>query len=188
MKEFFTLDRAGTLRAGWVLTADLDLACRRFYPIEGHHTRDDLGAFAAQLFPGGLSEHGKRYLLDELIVIPGPHGPEPIMPNVPAVELVAELVRRTAFPELPSRMACAFGWPDLETARRFRATHGAPDSAIYRVSCIRSSQHDMSLLYLGGTILGAWLYATKYWRGEAGPEPLWEHLLLPPIEVQERME
>ncbi len=187
-REFFTLDRRASLKPGQVLVPNLDFAGRRFYPLSGHYDRADLETFARSLFPGGLSEHGKNYLLDELIVVSGPHGPEPLVPNTPAVELVAELVRRMSFPERPSRMACVFAWSTLGEARRFRASHGSPGSAIYRVSCEVSSRHDMTLLYLGGTILGSWLFATRYWPGEAGPTPFWEELLVPPVEVLDRAE
>lgn len=185
-REFFTLDQTGSLRPGQVLLPDPDFVSRRFYPVSEHYDRADLETFARGLFPDGLSEHGKNYLLDELIVVSGPHGPEPVVPNTPAVELVAGLVRRLSFPERPSRMACVFAWSTLEEAQRFQSSHGLPTSAIYRVSCAVSSRHDMSLLYLGGTILGSWLFATRYWSGEAGPAPLWKNLLVPPVEVCNR--
>lgn len=192
MADFFTLDRAGSLAVGQVLDVDLDLSGRRAYPVEDVYTRADLEDFARGLYNGGLSEHGKRYLLEEFIVTYDASGkPTLYVPNTPVVELVTELVRRQSFPELPSRFACWFGWRTAQEARRFGTRYPIPGAGaprVFRVRCERSSRHDMGLLMLGGSTLGAWLFASRYWSGGSGPNPVWEDLLVPPVEVLERVE
>jgi hypothetical protein len=188
MPEFFTVDRNDSLTSGETLNVDTDFTGRRFFPVAGNYTRNDLESLVHNLFPGGLSEHGKTYLLDEFIIVSDANGPTPYVPNTPVVELVTELVRRLSFPHRPSRFACVFGWATLGEARSFKNSHGAPNASIFRVSCDSSFRCDMNLLYLGGTILGSWLFASQYWRGNSGSNPRWEELLVPPVEVLEKIE
>jgi hypothetical protein len=78
-----------------------------------------------------------------------------------------------------------FGFSDLSEAERFRQHHGS--GTIYRVSAAAAFQADMSLLFLGGSGIGALLYAMKYWGGEGTAQPRWEHLLVPPVTVIEHV-
>lgn len=195
MPEFFTVDRTNSLAPGMVLEADHNFGGLRFFHIENSYTSQDLTEFARDLFPAGLMEHGKRYLLDERITTSTPDGPLPYVPNGPAIELAVELVRRASFPERPSRFSCAFGWSTPEEAHIFRGSYTAAGGSaeeggitpIYAVSCARTFRADMRQLLTGGTILGAWLYATRYWRGEATANPLWEELLIPPVKVPRKV-
>lgn len=130
----------------------------------------------------GVSRWGKDYLFNQHVQ----NGSS--VPNSLAIELVVELVRRESFADRPSRLSCVFGSTTLEDARLFKTSYGAPDSPILRVSCESSFRCDADLLRVGHSILGSWFYATKYWRGDAGPNPEWEELLVPPVEVLERIE
>lgn len=180
MPEFFSVDRLGRLSPGQALQVDLNLVGWPLYAISGYVSDAELEGFARDHFGTGLSRHGKDHLLSQHI-----SGSVPISP---AIELVFELVRRASFPERPSRLSSAFGWSTLDEARKFKAQIRAPAAPTFRVSCDRSFRCDMDLLRMGNSILVAWLFADKYWRGEQGPQPKWEELLIPPVTVLEQVE
>jgi hypothetical protein len=180
--RYFTVDRANGLQPGADLVADSDFAACRFFPIQDVFTRDDLESLARELFPGGLTKHGKRYLLDECLVIRTPQGPAPQVPHIPMIELASELVRRLSFPQLPSRLQALFAWASYDEALAFQRESGG-SGTIYEVEADKYFRGDMRLLYLGGSGIGAWHYAMKYWRGEASPTPRWEYLLVPSVRV-----
>lgn len=181
MPEFFTVDRLQRLSPEQVLGVDSDLTGWPLCAVSGYISDADLEAFARDLFGGGVSRFGKDYLLSQYI------GGSAV-PNSAAIELVVELVRRASFPDRPSRLSSAFGTSTLDEARRFRARHGTPFDPVFRVSCERSFRCDSDLLRKGQSLLAAWLFATKYWRGEQGPNPTWEEILVPPVAVMERVE
>ncbi len=181
MPEFFTVDRLGRFRPGQVLDIDLDLTGLPLYAVSGYYSGADLEDFARDLFGGGISRWGKDYLFIK-------HIPGPDVPTSLAIELVFELVRRESFPERPSRLSSVFGSSTLQDARQFKASYGTLSDPIFRVSCDTSFRCDFDLLRMGHSILAAWLLATKYWRGDRGPNPMWEELLVPPVTVMERVE
>jgi hypothetical protein len=78
-------------------------------------------------------------------------------------------------------MQAMFAWESRDEAVAFQSEFG--EGAIYEVEADEWFKGDMKLLYLGGSGIGAWYFATEYWRGEAGPAPRWEYLLVPPIRV-----
>lgn len=181
MPEFFTVDRSGSLRSGQVLDIDLHLTGLPLYAVSGYYSGADLEAFARDLFGGGISRWGKAYLFNQHIT--GPNVPVSL-----AIELVVELVRRESFPERPSRLSSVFGSSTLDDARQFKTLYGTPSDPIFRVSCDTSFRCDFDLLRMGHSILAAWLLATKYWSGKQGPDPTWEELLVPPVNIMERVD
>jgi len=181
MARYYTVDRASRLRAGTVAVCDTDFSQCRFFPIQDHFTKTDLEGLVAELFPSGLSSHGKSYLLDQCLVVSTDQGPAPYAPHIPMIELVSELVRRSLFPEKPSRYTVLFAWSSLEEARAFKESHGG--GIIYEVEAKSGCKADMNMLFLGGSGIGALLFAMKYWRGDASPNPKWEHLLVPPVQI-----
>lgn len=184
--SYFTVDRGSQLRVGQRLDCDADYRGRRFYPVKTHYTKKDLECFTRELFPQGLSRHGKYYLLDEGLVTRDASGAKnPGCPATPAIELVVELVRRLSFPTYPSRFTSIFAWETESEAVAFRAQHGANKGTICRISGQLGFCGDMSFLRLGGNILGSWLYAMKYWSGERSPSPQMECLLVAPVVVEE---
>ena len=186
MPAFYTVDRSQRLQVGQQLGCDTDFGGRKFYPVSAHYTKEDLLALVKQLYPDGISNHGKEYLLDQCLVLKNPNGtPVSACPAVPIVELVAELVRRLSFPTLPSRFTSIFGWDTKQDAISFRASHCAGNGNICRVSGELGFRGDMNLLLLGGTILGAWLYATRYWSGFRSLSARVECLLTTPVNVEE---
>lgn len=183
---FYTVDRSKRLKVGQTLCPDTDYTGRKFFPVVPHHTNEDLEAYVRDLFPAGLSIHGKQYLLDQCLVVNDPVGkPLSVCPVMPVMELVSELVRRTSFPGLPSRFTSVFAWDTKEEAATFRASHCGGAGSICRVSGKVGFRGDMNLLLLGGTILGSWLYATKYWSSARTATPRVECLLLSPVTVDE---
>jgi hypothetical protein len=181
MPRYFTVDRSSGLQPGSQVVADLDFQGCRFFPVQDHFTRADLEHLLRELFPEGLTKHGKKYLLDECLVISTPQGPAPQVPHIPMIELLCELVRRVSFPTLPSRMQALFAWGSRDEALVFQHEFGG--GTIYEVEADQYFRGDMKLLYLGGSGIGAWNFAMKYWRREASPDPRWEFLLVPPIRV-----
>lgn len=97
------------------------------------------------------------------------------------IELVSELVRRVFFLDKPSRLMALFAWETLVEAIKFQKEHGG--GTIYTVEANSFFRGDMNLLFLGGSGIGAIKFAMKYWRGEAGGQPRWEYLLVPPVHV-----
>lgn len=181
--EYFTVDRKKALSQGMIIKTDTDYKERNFWPIKDAFTADDLAILVNELHPRGLTEHGKKYLLDECLVVPTPNGPAPVVPHTPMVELVFELVRRLEYPDHVSRFEAVFGWQTVEEAASFKASFGSDDSALCVVNCSEAFRHDMSLLYLGGSTIGSIFYARKYWRGDSGNSPRWEILMRPPVQV-----
>lgn len=181
MPRYYTVDRSAGLQPGTQVLADADFKGCRFFPVQDHFTREDLERLVLELFPGGLTRHGKRYLLDECLVIATPQGPAPQVPHIPMIELACELVRRISFPELPSRLQALFAWQSRDEALAFQRESGS--GTIYEVEADKFFRGDMKLLYLGGSGIGAWHFAMKYWTAEASPTPRWEYLLVPPIRV-----
>lgn len=186
MPTYYTVDRSNKLKAGAVINPDTDFSNCRFFPVEGNFDRIDLERLTKQLFPLGLTEHGKRYLLNEYLILQTPQGPAPVVPHIPMIELVFELVRRSFFPDKPSRLACIFGWEKYEEAVEFQRQHGA--GTICRTEAEGFFRGDMNLLLLGGAGISAIQFAAKYWNGGSGPQPRWEVLLIPPVKVVELIE
>jgi hypothetical protein len=179
--EYFTVDRAAALSAGEVLDLDLDRNVQPRYEAPGYFSGDDYEDLAQELFPDGLSLWGKGFLFNPYL--------SPSTREVsPTIEMLVELVRRNSFPELPSRFSCIFASSTIDDARQFRDGYGTPSDPIFRVACNKAYRHDNDLLRLGPSFLTAWLFSTKYWRGESGPDPKWEELLVPPVQVLERVE
>lgn len=97
-----------------------------------------------------------------------------------------------AFPALQAGLShcgpSARPWESVEDARRFRNEFNYPTAPIYAVRGVTTFKGDMNLLRLGGTILGAWLHAQKYWKGHSSTAPRWEVLLIPPVSVESQVE
>ena len=87
---------------------------------------DEISAFVAQQFPDGLSRHGWDYMTTSVdYVIHRPNQQHYIL-YVPQIELVFELVRRTDFPDRPSRLQSYFAFESLADAQSFeRSTAGS---------------------------------------------------------------
>jgi hypothetical protein len=124
MPTFYTVDRLGTLRAGLTVDSSQDYANCQFHTTLGGPTRTDLEVHLAGLFPDGLSNHGKFYLLNHSLINPTrtPGVPSGSMvPVSPMIELIVELVRGNDFPSRPSRYASMFALETADEALAFRS-------------------------------------------------------------------
>lgn len=167
MPLFYSLDRLGTLNenieVGLINYKDIN-------PVE-------LQQHVELLFPDGLSRHGERYFLR--------NDSSPRL-STPSIEILFEYVRRAYYPDRPSRFQSMFAFEDLNQAIEFKARYGNGQGTIWQIESKKYLKADMGLLLFGNTILVSSYLAHKYWKGEAGQNPIWEVLLMPPIRVIRR--
>lgn len=136
----------------------------------------------AELYPDGLSDHGRHYAEADLY-----DADEGALWDVSA-ELVFELVRLARYPDRPSRFQSVFGFRALRDVERFVETYVDPPYAVWRVTADRSFAGDMKLVDAENLAHGV-ARADRYWRGRTTVDrPLWEALLVPPVEVVERVD
>lgn len=167
-RTFYHLDRRNDLDPGRTLELE---------PVDG---RED--SPLGELFPGGLTRHGRHYCAQDLYA-EDDHGLWDV-----SCELLFELVRVTRFPERPSRFQSVFGFEALRDLERFVDSYVDPPYTVWRVAADRSFVADMKLVDVEDVVHGA-RQADYYWRGRTYVErPLWEVLLVPPVEVVERVE
>lgn len=135
----------------------------------------------AERFPGGLSTHGRFYATEDLYEADAAR-----LWDV-GCELLFELVRLTDYSFRPSRFQSVFGFRSVADAARFRERYDDPDSHVWAVEAEAAFVADMRLLDVAD--LGRGLRRARYyWEGGTFIEdPLWEVLLVPPVEVVERV-
>lgn len=107
-----------------------------------------------------------------------------------ARELAFESVRASEFPELPSRLSCAFAFETLDHANQYKGKL-SPWNPLYEVELIDATapQHRaaFNLVQFPGDqteflpVVAAW--AHKYWRGEEIQVP--ELLTMSPLRVKQ---
>jgi hypothetical protein len=159
------------------------------FPDANKITDPDLQGHVEALFPDGLSQHGLGYLFWQGPLVsplqPGIYDANAIgQMNSHAIELIFEFVRRTAFPDRPSRHQSIFAWETRDDAVRFAQGQGLTGAVIWEIQGECSFKADMNLLHLG-TALQASFAAHSYWKGEArkGAAPHWECFLDPDAHV-----
>lgn len=135
----------------------------------------------AERFPGGLSKHGRFYATSDLYEADAAR-----LWDV-GCELLFELVRLADYAYRPSRFQSVFGFRSVEDAARFRERYDQRDSLVWAVEAEAAFVADMRLLDVAD--LGRGLHRARYyWEGGTFLEdPLWEVLLVPPVEVVERI-
>lgn len=152
--------------------------------------------FLNQIHPEGLSKHGYNYLYNPEVVMNSLTGAS----NSLLVGLIFELVRRSYFPEKPSRYQSLFACEHFSDAKRFRALlskekgkQEIESASIYEV-ITESAVHrgDMNLLGTNCSVLELYQRAHLYWSSEESPhkladEPLWEILIPLPTLVGQRV-
>ena len=166
MTTYFTVDRVGRLTANSFVSLKIDYSTIHTYPIENLITDEELIARTHQLYPDGLSNFGLRYLHEECLIVRNTSGQYlDFAPHIPIIEGIFEQVRINEFPERPSRMQSMFGWCNLSDAENF---NGVQDNKhnIYEIRSEKAFIADQKLLYLGGSIMGTFEFARKYWSGE----------------------
>jgi hypothetical protein len=182
VSKFYTVDRSG--KAGVGLSFDLkkDFSQYQIWTVQNVYDEDDVKNRINQLFPDGLSEHGIRYLISQGLVIfeNGTRNPLQITRTTPMIEAIFELVRKSEFPNRPSRMQSMFAWCDLKDAHEFCSSINCT-CAIYEVESNSAFIADRNFLYLGGSVIGAYELARKYWSGEKGSNCKLEAVISLPV-------
>lgn len=172
MQTFFTVDRAGLLRE------NLEISLTKHQDIKPQ----ELQLHSNSLYPDGVSFHGATYLIK-----PNSRG------NIssPAIELLFEYVRRSNFPQMPSRFQSFFACATLAEAQQFRVNFGRPEQQIWTVYSQEDSfRVNMKLLDNNQTTLYCSYLAHEYWQGNAGPTQLgqfWEMILRLPVKIGQRV-
>jgi hypothetical protein len=165
---FYHLDRRTELAPGDVLG------------LEAVDAPDD--APLAALYPGGVTNHGRHY------VEQGLHEADAEDLWDVSCELLFELVRVARYPERPSRLQSVFGFEARRDVRRFVETYVDPPYTVWRVTAEESFTSDMKLVDVEDVAHGLGR-ADRYWRGRTDVDrPLREALLVPPVEVVDRVE
>jgi transcriptional regulator with XRE-family HTH domain len=172
--RFFHVDRKQRLHAGDTLGLTDP---QTLEPIPQPGLQEHLLA----LFPEGLTWHGLGYLFWQNT----PVFPTPEMPATfddmrsHGIDLVAEFIRRAAYPTRPSRYQTVFAWETEEMARRF----AEPDALIWEVDGECIFKADMNWLGMR-TALETSHTLHRYWSGEPkSDKPTWECFLRPPVTV-----
>lgn len=183
MKTYFTVDRRGGLNSGESLQLIRDYSPYTCYEVSGVFNKDDLVFRLQTLYPEGLSRHGVQYLMESCLIIPDLQTGQSlrITPLEPVIETIFEQVRINEFPHRPSRMQAMFAWSSLKDASRFRGS--AENHLIYQVESSSAFVADMNLLHLGGSLVGAYEYAKKYWSGNKSDNPNLEVLIPLPVVI-----
>lgn len=189
MYHLYSVDRQRTLQVGQQIDLITNYSEQRFWSVQDIYTESDLKTHLDELFSEGLSSHGATYFTNAYLILNDPYTrqPLPYVPHIPIIEMVFELVRRTDFRDKPSRFQSLFAWDSIERANQFRHEFQQADAPIFKLQSEIVFRADMQLLLLGGSCLGASLFAHKYWRGKATQKPDWEYLLKPPVTVVEQV-
>lgn len=167
MTKYYTVDRSGNVSPGLAFELKSDYTQYQIWTVQNLYNEGDVIARINQLYPEGLSEHGIFYLIKQGVVIfeNGTRRPLNVTHTTPMVEAIFELVRQNEFPNLPSRMQSIFAWCEMKDAQEFKGASGI-ECQIYEVDCENAFIADQNLLYLGGSVIGAYELARKYWSGE----------------------
>lgn len=147
MTIYFTVDRLRRLQPNQTLEV------RRCIDPE---LPEDLRRHIDGLFPGGISDHGRRYFVLGTFATP-----------VWALETTWEYVRRAHYPHRPSRFTCTYAWQTIEEARAFSANHG--NAPIWEVSSDSAFLGNMALLDPRPSCVRTSQSAHQYWQGIEAP-------------------
>lgn len=171
MAQYFHVDRSKRLSAA--LKVDLQI----FTDVDPVELQDHL----SRLLPDGVTVHGDQYFV----------AANQALDTSPSIELVFEYVRRTFFPERPSRYQSFFAAPTIDHARAFgRKYGGGQPFSIWEVEAEEAFITDMDLLSHAGSTSSlhmSWS-AHRYWAGEPTESPMLEALLRPPVRIVREIE
>jgi hypothetical protein len=178
--RLFTLDRANSLQENAILDLKNTDSSLPYWTTEGLFSEADLHEHLQTIFPEGLSMHGWKYAKERHT-----HGTRPnFSHNVSCLaEMNFEYVRKGFFADKPSRFQSMFACESIEEAKIFKEKFGNVDNKIYEIEGRESLRVDMSLILLGTQNVTGSFLAHKYWRGEAGTNPFWEHIVKLPVQV-----
>lgn len=134
-------------------------------------------AALAEWYPEGFSHHGRHYCTQPLH-----EGDVDDLWDF-ACEAIFELVRVGRYPERPSRLQSIFSFASVADVEAFLDDFGAEPFTVWEVRADRGFRADMNLVDAVDFARGL-ARADHYWRGGTFlDDPLWEVLLVPPVEV-----
>jgi hypothetical protein len=182
--NYFSVDRRGFYKAGTTLDLFKENPLKHpFISVGKHITARNLDNHLKRLFPSGLSLHGWDHMTHHQDWTD--YSTSNSYANYDlTLELLLEYVRRAMFPQRASRMQCYFAFDSLATAKAFRAG----TQPIFRLQSNNVMRLDQGWLTYGDQSVIASYCAHHYWSGSATTEPNWEHVLVPPVQVLERIE
>lgn len=182
MPEFFHVDRIrGRLNEGQVISFIFDQSS-----ITDSNNR---AANFISMFPEGVTCHGWEYLLKDRRISPDKD-------KNGMIEMLAEYIRRSHYPDRLSRFQSFFACRTIQDAERFISLSPitTPEGQvrhqgdIWVVQCENVAlEADMKFLGLGDSWIDAITKLHLYWAGEIGEDPLKELLLKPPITVVKKV-
>lgn len=152
-------------------------------------------AVITDLFPDGLSHHGFHYIDSPAQLSP------PERASYYVMEYELELVRRSFFPNLPSRFQSFFALEKLEDLRQWDGIFDRSNT-IWKIQfdesqSVRldsnlllptlkepSAENNQSIFFSPGM---AFFHQHKYWNGEISDSPRFELLIKPPVQILEQV-
>lgn len=183
MPKLYTVDRHGTLHIDYVMESIKDFNNLQICKIAGLCDANESINRLETMFPDGISNHGKQYLIDSWLILEQNGVRINYAPVEPLMEVVLELVRRSEFPNLPSRMSSMFCWESLDCANNFISNNNLTNVNVYEVEAEDYFVGDMSIIFLGGQLIHSLELARKYWAGEKGPNPILEAIVPLPVKI-----
>lgn len=152
----------------------------------------DNSFFTNFMFPDGLSYHGLHYTNETLQNIGGNQASFYIL------EYELELIRRSYFPNLPSRYQSFFAIKTVDEISKWNDIFDT-SYVIWKIEfeeanyIIRDSNMLYSALKIENNIStfsaqNSFLFGYNYWKGHITSNPRFEMLIKPPIKIIEKME
>jgi hypothetical protein len=155
------------------------------FEVKDLFTQDDAKNLIDNLYPNGISQHGRQYLFDKYVWLYDQYQ-NSYVSYLQILEITFELVRLWRHTDKPSRFTSLFGCLTFEDALKLKTERFTNSGDIYKVSTDNYFKADMNLL-LTATIPGNILMAEKYWTGQQGPNPFWEILMNAPVKIIEKI-
>lgn len=197
----YHVDRSNELEVGDILELEEDPFVN---PVNKVVPDENEASAIEKTYPEGLSRHGNRYAYLTIGSNPSIDVEGDTVPCIGVWELentetgmqvrrtreptnaiyewVFELVRKSKFPEQPSRFQSFFGFETRDAATSFQSGTGAQ---IVEVEHEEGFTADMDLISCQSYADGLH-QASQYWQGKRGSDdPTWEILMQPPVEVTE---
>ncbi len=185
--KYYTADRTKLIKKGDIFdlyTKPRNLPSAITAIDERFCKKAELKSYLSEFFPSGISYHGMQYLLDNNNLISSGYA-EPLITLSPAIEIIYETIRRSEFPDKPSRMTCAYACLTIQDAQNYFNDASLP---IFEISTNKKYFiADSSLLKIGSNHLSTLVMARKYWSGSTSEDPQLEVLIECPAVIGERV-
>ncbi len=166
MYNFFHVDSGKSLKKGQ------KIKLTHYYGIENKELEEHVNL----LFPKGFSRHGERYFVSSQIRVEFKESDLPSLlennyikttsnSRNGIIEILFEYVRRSNFPDKPSRFQSLHAFKTIEDATKFRKEYCESKGYVWEVKCDNAFKVDMNLLNLEGSLLKLSYKIHKYWSG-----------------------